>query len=67
MTPEPILTAYFIINPSHYSVSLYMYPRIAARQRLGKNVTDATNNKNNKKIVGRVLFYAVYVVSKESR
>jgi hypothetical protein len=37
---------------------LYVYPSIVARQRLGKNVTAATNTR---------LFYAVRVVSKESR
>jgi hypothetical protein len=42
MTPEPISTAYFM-NPSHQSVCLYLYPAIVARQRLGKNITAATN------------------------
>jgi hypothetical protein len=41
-TPGPISTAYFI-NPSHQSVCLYVYPPIVARQRLGKNVTEAAN------------------------
>jgi hypothetical protein len=36
---------------------------IVARQRLGKNVTAATTN--NRRIVGRVVLYAVLVVSKE--
>jgi hypothetical protein len=40
--PEPISMAYFI-NPSHQSVCLYVYPHIAARQWLVKNVTAATN------------------------
>jgi hypothetical protein len=52
MAPEPIATAYFI-NPSHQSV--YLYPPVVprqrlgknpvtvARQRLGRNVTAATN------------------------
>jgi hypothetical protein len=44
MAPEPISTAYFI-NPSHQSVCLYVYPPIVARQRLGKNVTAATNTQ----------------------
>jgi hypothetical protein len=44
MAPEPISTAYFI-NPSHQSVCLYVYPLIVARQRLGKNVTAATNTR----------------------
>jgi hypothetical protein len=38
MSPAFISTAYFI-NPSRQSV----YPFIVARQRLGKNVTAATN------------------------
>jgi hypothetical protein len=42
MTSEPISTAYFI-NPSHQSVCLYVYLPIVARQRLGGNVTTATN------------------------
>jgi hypothetical protein len=42
MAPEPISMAY-LINPSYQSVCLYVYPPIAARQRLGKNVTAATN------------------------
>jgi hypothetical protein len=42
MTPEPILTAYFI-NPSHESVCLYVYSPIVVTQRLSKNVTVATN------------------------
>jgi hypothetical protein len=42
MAPEPIRTAYFI-NTTHPSVCLYVYPPIVARQRLGKNVTEATN------------------------
>jgi hypothetical protein len=42
MAPEPICTTYFI-NPYHQFVSLYLYPNIIARQRLGKNITTATN------------------------
>jgi hypothetical protein len=46
MTPEPISTAYLIrVNHSHQSVCLYVYPSIVARQRLGKNVTAATNTR----------------------
>jgi hypothetical protein len=36
MAPGPISTAY-LINPSHQSVCLYVYPPIVVRQRLGKN------------------------------
>jgi hypothetical protein len=42
MAPEPLSTTYFI-NPSHQSVCLYVYSFIFRRQRLGKNVTAATN------------------------
>jgi hypothetical protein len=41
MAPGPISTAYFI-NASHKSVCLYVY---IARQRLGKNITAATNTR----------------------
>jgi hypothetical protein len=61
MTSEPISTAYFI-NPSPHSVCLYVYPSIVARQRLGNNVTAATNTLNNRRIIGRVAFYAVHAV-----
>jgi hypothetical protein len=40
--PESISTAYFIY-PSHQSVCVYEYLPIVARQRLGRNVTAATN------------------------
>jgi hypothetical protein len=35
-------TGYFV-NLSHQSVFLYVYPLLVARQRLGKNITAATN------------------------
>jgi hypothetical protein len=41
-------------------------PHIVARQRLGKNVTAATNT-HAKINVGRVAFNAVRLVSKESK
>jgi starvation-inducible outer membrane lipoprotein len=44
MAPEPISKEYFI-NPSHQSVSLYVYPPVVARQRLGKIVTATTNTQ----------------------
>jgi hypothetical protein len=67
MAPEPISTAYFI-NPCHQSVCLYVYLFIVARQRLGKNVSAATNTRRyNRRIVGRVVFCADRVLSKESR
>jgi hypothetical protein len=43
MASEPISTAYFIIPPPIY-VSVYVSPTVA-RQRLGKNVTAATNTQ----------------------
>jgi hypothetical protein len=58
MTPEPVLTVFFL-NTSHQSVSL----SIVARQRIAKNVTAATNICNNRRSVGHVVFYAVRVVS----
>jgi hypothetical protein len=42
MPPEPISRAYFISH-CHQCVCLYVYSPIVARQRLGKNVTAATN------------------------
>jgi hypothetical protein len=64
--PEPITTAYFT-NPSHQSVCLYVYPSlIFARQRLGKHVPTATNTHKNRRIVRRVIFCTVFVLSKES-
>jgi hypothetical protein len=41
MASQPISTAYFI-NPAHQSLSVCVFPYVA-RQRLGKNVTAATN------------------------
>jgi hypothetical protein len=42
MAPEPISMAYFS-NNSHQSGCLYVYSTIVARQRLGENVTAASN------------------------
>jgi hypothetical protein len=44
MAPEPISTVY-VINPSHQSVCLNLYPLIVARQRLGKNINVSTNTR----------------------
>jgi hypothetical protein len=41
-------------------------PVIVARQRLGQHFPAAMNTRNSR-IVGDVVFYAVLVVSKESR
>jgi hypothetical protein len=42
---------------------LYVY---VARQRLGKNVTAKANTRNNRRNVGRVVFYTVRLESKGS-
>jgi hypothetical protein len=64
MKPGPISTTYYI-NPSHQSVCLYVYP-IIAMQRLGKNVIAGNEyTRNNRRIVGSVVFYAVRVMSKK--
>jgi hypothetical protein len=49
MAPEPISTVYFI-NPSHQSVCLFVYPRIAAGQRLGKNPPIVDRQRLGKKV-----------------
>jgi hypothetical protein len=66
MAPEPISTAYFI-NLSHQFVCSYVHAHLAARQQPDKKVTAGTNTRNNRSIVGRVIFYAVRVVSKKTR
>jgi hypothetical protein len=48
-------------------VSVCVLLLIVARQRLGKHVPAATNTRNNRRIVGEVVFWAAPVVSKESR
>jgi hypothetical protein len=42
MAHEPRSTAY-IINPSHQSVCLYVYPPLVPREGLGENVTTVKN------------------------
>jgi hypothetical protein len=65
--PDPISTAHFI-NPSHQSVCLYVYPLVVLRQRRSKKrYRGQEHARNNKRIVGSVVFYAVRVVTKESR
>jgi hypothetical protein len=67
MEPEPISTAY-TMNPSQQTVCRYVYPLIVARQRLGKkNYRGNEYTRSNTGIVGRLVFYTVYVVSKEIR
>jgi hypothetical protein len=74
MTPEPISTEYFI-NRSHQSLSplsllgnglVNMIPSYVAWQRFDKQYPATTNTRNNRRIVGSVVSYAVRVVSKES-
>jgi hypothetical protein len=54
----------WVLHKSHSSVNVCLDFIIAARQRHGNIVTDATCNRRN---VAGVVFYAVRVVSKESR
>jgi hypothetical protein len=67
------------INPSHQSVCLCVFllllqgngsvkciPPFGARQRLGKHIPAEMNKRNTRGIVGRVIFYAVRFLSKES-
>jgi hypothetical protein len=60
MAPEPISTAYFI-NPSQQSV----YMCIVTGQRLCKQVPEAKNVHDSRRIVEGVVIYTVHVVSKE--
>jgi hypothetical protein len=66
LPPEPMSTAYFIY-PSHLSVCLYMYPLLL----LGNgSVISYRGNEytcNNIQFFGRVVSYAVRVLSKENR
>jgi hypothetical protein len=64
MALEPILMVYFI-NPSHQSVCLYVYPPIVARQQLSKNVTVAKNTRNDRRIVGCIIFHAGHFISRK--
>jgi hypothetical protein len=43
-----------------------LYSSFFATQRLGKHVRVPTNTRKNRIIVGRTIFYAVRVLSKES-
>jgi hypothetical protein len=42
-------------------------PPIISRQRLGKHFPTATNTLSDRRNVGRVIFYTIRVLSKESR
>jgi hypothetical protein len=64
IAPEPISTAQFI-NPFYYSGFICVSPSLvgngSAKTLLRQQI------RNSRSIVGRIVFYAVYVVSKESR
>jgi hypothetical protein len=65
--PKPISTAYFI-NHFNQSVCLYVYHPVVARQLLCKKRYRSNEYTCTNKIIdGRVVFYAVHVVSEESR
>jgi hypothetical protein len=66
MTPEPISTAYFT-NRSHQSV-FFCIPPVVARQGISKHVATTKNTctRNSRKTLGRVVLYAVRVVSKQN-
>jgi hypothetical protein len=53
MAPQSICKVYFK-NPSHHCLSVY--PLIAARQRLGKNVTVATNTQAIEELLCALLY-----------
>jgi hypothetical protein len=77
MTAEPISTSHFI-NPSHQSMCLCILLTLQGNgavncitpfgtmQRLGKRVPATRNIRNNRIIVGRVIFYTVRILPKES-
>jgi hypothetical protein len=46
--------------------SVKCIPPFGIRQRLGKHVPPATNTRNDRRIIGRVIFYAIPILSKES-
>jgi hypothetical protein len=49
------------------SVCLYVYPPYRCYVTAPKTCPVATNTRYNRRIVGRVFFYAVHVLSKEIR
>jgi hypothetical protein len=64
VAPQPISAVYFI-NPFYQSVCIYVYPLIVVRQRLDKNYRGNEYAINNKRFVGRIVCYAVRVVSRK--
>jgi hypothetical protein len=63
MAPDPISTKNFI-NSFHEFLCLHVY---VARQRIGVNVTAATNTHATIEELLDAFFYATRIVSKESR
>jgi hypothetical protein len=67
MGPEPISTGNFI-NPSHQSVCLYVLPlSLLGNGSVTTLLRQRIHTRNNRRIVGRVVFNAVRAVSKERR
>jgi hypothetical protein len=67
--PEPIfvILGVYIMAPESVSLCVCMCIRpIVARQRLRNRVSAVTNTCNSRRIVGRVIFCAIRVLSKES-
>jgi hypothetical protein len=65
MAPETISNG--MLHKFLLSVCLYVYSPIVARQRTGKRNYRCYEYARNRRTVGRVVFYAVSVVPKESR
>jgi hypothetical protein len=56
----------YFINVSDQYVCLYVYPLFVAKQRLGKKKKLLRNEYTcNNRIVGRVNFFAVHIVSRK--
>jgi hypothetical protein len=56
-----------VLHTSLSPVCVYVYTAIIAKQRLGRHVPVAANTRNNRRIVGVVVFCTVRVVSKKGR
>jgi hypothetical protein len=65
MAPEPISTAYFV-NPSHRFVCMCIPQSLPCNSSV-KSYRGNDYTRNNRRTVGRVVFCAVCVASKESR
>jgi hypothetical protein len=64
--PSVFVSVYVSLLPLQGNDSVRFIPSFGARQQLGKQVPAATNTSNNNNIAGRLIFYAVRVLSKES-